>query len=69
MAGQIIQELRSGSELMREALQAHCKTLTAGYKIPRNMEVRPSLPLSGAGRILKIELREPFWKGLDRAVG
>jgi long-chain acyl-CoA synthetase len=61
--------LRPGSELTLEALQAHCRALIAGYKVPRSMEVRPSLPLSGAGKILKTELREPFWKGRDRAVG
>ncbi|KPF80193.1 class I adenylate-forming enzyme family protein [Novosphingobium sp. AAP93] len=61
--------LRPGSELSLEALQAHCRALIAGYKVPRSMEVRPSLPLSGAGKILKTELREPFWKGRDRAVG
>jgi long-chain acyl-CoA synthetase len=61
--------LRPGCELTLEALQAHCRALIAGYKVPRSMEVRPSLPLSGAGKILKTELREPFWKGRDRAVG
>lgn len=61
--------LRPGSELSLETLQAHCRALIAGYKVPRSMEIRPSLPLSGAGKILKTELREPFWKGRDRAVG
>ncbi|WP_168454914.1 class I adenylate-forming enzyme family protein [Sphingopyxis microcysteis] len=61
--------LRPGCELTLDALQAHCRALIAGYKVPRSMEVRPSLPLSGAGKILKTELREPFWKGRDRAVG
>jgi long-chain acyl-CoA synthetase len=61
--------LRPDCELTLDALQAHCRALIAGYKLPRSMEVRPSLPLSGAGKILKTELREPFWKGQDRAVG
>lgn len=61
--------LRPGCELTLEALQAHCRTLIAGYKVPRSMEIRPGLPLSGAGKILKTDLREPFWKGRDRAVG
>ena len=61
--------LRPDCELTLEALQTHCRALIAGYKVPRSMEIRPSLPLSGAGKILKTELREPFWKGRDRAVG
>ena len=60
---------RPGCELTLEELQAHCRAMIAGYKVPRSMEVRPSLPLSGAGKVLKTELREPFWKGRDRAVG
>jgi long-chain acyl-CoA synthetase len=41
----------------------------AGYKCPRSVEIRPQpLPLSGAGKILKTELRRPFWEGRDRQV-
>ena len=60
--------LRPGCTLELDALQSHCRTLIAGYKVPRSMEIMPSLPLSGAGKILKTQLREPFWKGRDRAV-
>lgn len=61
--------LRPGCELELDTLQAHCRTMIAGYKVPRSMEIRASLPLSGAGKILKTQLREPFWQGRDRAVG
>ncbi len=44
-----------------EALIAHCKTLIAGYKCPRSIELRDALPLSGAGKVLKTKLREPHW--------
>jgi len=27
-----------------------------------------SLPLSGAGKVLKTQLREPFWAGRDKRV-
>jgi acyl-CoA synthetase (AMP-forming)/AMP-acid ligase II len=27
-----------------------------------------ALPLSGAGKVLKTKLREPFWRGQERAV-
>ncbi len=43
---------------------AHCKERIAGYKCPRSVEIRQEpLPLSGAGKILKTELRAPFWEG------
>lgn len=60
--------LRPDCELELEALQTHCRAIIAGYKVPRSMEVRPSLPLSGAGKILKTELRKPFWEERDRSV-
>ncbi|MFL5818167.1 MAG: class I adenylate-forming enzyme family protein [Conexibacter sp.] len=47
----------------------HAKTLVAGYKVPKAIELRTEpLPKSGAGKILKRELRETYWQGRDRRV-
>jgi len=41
---------------------AHCKALIAGFKCPRSVSFQSEpLPLSGAGKILKTELRKPYW--------
>ena len=40
----------------------------AGYKAPRSMEFVDALPLSAAGKVLKRELRKPYWAGQERAV-
>lgn len=62
--------LKEGAEATADALMAHCKELIAGYKCPRSMSFREeALPLSGAGKILKTELRRPYWEGQDRNVG
>ncbi len=46
-----------------ETLIDHCRELIAGYKVPRSVELRDEpLPKSGPGKVLKRELREPFWK-------
>jgi long-chain acyl-CoA synthetase len=46
-----------------------CKTLIAGYKCPRSVDLRDTpLPLSGAGKVLKRELRKPFWENRERRV-
>jgi long-chain acyl-CoA synthetase len=46
-----------------------CRQHIAGYKCPRSVEIRSEpLPLSGAGKILKRELRLPFWQGRTRLV-
>ena len=58
-----------GKEVDAEALMAHCHELIAGYKCPRSVEfVNEPLPLSGAGKILKTELRKPYWQNQERQV-
>jgi long-chain acyl-CoA synthetase len=60
---------RVGANLTAEAVIAHCHTQIAGYKCPRSVEFRDTpLPLSGAGKILKRELREPFWRAYEKGV-
>ena len=43
-------------------LVAHCRGLIAGYKVPKVIELRTeALPKSAAGKVLKRELRAPYW--------
>lgn len=61
--------LNPGAEVTGEELKAHCHTLIAGYKCPRSVEFRTEpFPLSGANKVLKTELRKPFWQGRDRQI-
>lgn len=60
--------LKPGATATAEELQAHCKGLIAGYKCPRSVEFRDAMPLSGAGKMLKTELRAPFWRDKGKAV-
>jgi len=47
----------------------HTREWIAGFKVPKSVELRTEpLPLSGAMKVLKRELREPYWAGRDRAV-
>ncbi len=49
---------RPGQAPSLEELQAHCRTLIAGFKVPRSLELRDdALPLSGINKVLKTELR------------
>jgi long-chain acyl-CoA synthetase len=60
---------RDGQDLDTADLIAHCHGLIAGYKCPRGISlVTDPLPLSGAGKILKAELRKPWWEGHDKQV-
>jgi acyl-CoA synthetase (AMP-forming)/AMP-acid ligase II len=60
--------LRPGQALTLEQLGVHCHALIAGYKCPRSLQIVESLPLSGAGKLLKTQLRKPFWDGKTRNV-
>jgi long-chain acyl-CoA synthetase len=61
---------RAGRTLTSSDVISHCRTLIAGYKTPRSVEIRyEPLALSGAGKILKAPLREPFWAGREKQVG
>ncbi len=61
--------LKAGAEVSEADLIAHCKARIAGFKCPRSLVIRTGeLPKSGAGKILKTELRAPFWHDAGRAV-
>jgi acyl-CoA synthetase (AMP-forming)/AMP-acid ligase II len=48
---------RAGAEPTPTELRDHVRQLIAGYKVPRTFEFVAFVPLSGAGKILKGELR------------
>jgi long-chain acyl-CoA synthetase len=60
---------KPGAEVTADEIIAFCKERIAGYKCPRSVKVQDEpLPLSGAGKILKRDLRAPYWEGKRRAV-
>jgi long-chain acyl-CoA synthetase len=64
-----IVRLKPGQSADSDALMAHCRAHLANFKLPRTIDLRDQpLPVSGAGKILKSELRKPFWAGRSRAV-
>jgi long-chain acyl-CoA synthetase len=55
--------LRPGSSATSEDLVEHARASIAGYKLPKSVEFRTEpLPLSGAMKVLKRELRAPYWE-------
>jgi long-chain acyl-CoA synthetase len=60
---------KPGITVTEDEIIEFCKARIAGYKCPRSVTVQDGmLPLSGAGKILKRELREPYWKNKSRHV-
>ena len=61
--------LQEGAAPDDAGLIAHCRDRIAGYKLPRSfVYLSDPLPLSGAGKILKTELRKPHWDGQSKNV-
>jgi acyl-CoA synthetase (AMP-forming)/AMP-acid ligase II len=61
--------LDEGGEVTVEELQVFAKQSIAGYKVPKSIDFRDEpLPLSGAMKVLKRELRAPYWEGQERNV-
>jgi long-chain acyl-CoA synthetase len=59
---------RDGKAVSAQELIDHCRRLVASFKCPRSVDFVPALPKSGAGKILKSELRKPYWEGQERMV-
>jgi long-chain acyl-CoA synthetase len=54
--------LKAGHDATADDIIAHCRTLIGGYKVPRSVTLRAEpLPKSGAGKILKKDLRAAYW--------
>jgi acyl-CoA synthetase (AMP-forming)/AMP-acid ligase II len=47
---------------------AFARTRIAAFKVPKSVDFIDALPRNAAGKILRRQLREPFWAGLDRRV-
>jgi len=61
--------LHEGQTLTEDELRKHCAELIAGYKCPRSVTFQDEpLPVSGAGKILKTDIRKPFWEGQGKGV-
>ena len=56
------------NETLQQELSQHCESQLAKQKYPRSFEWRDSIPRSAAGKVLRRQLREPFWQDRDRAI-
>jgi acyl-CoA synthetase (AMP-forming)/AMP-acid ligase II len=58
---------RPGAEVTGAELAEHVRVRLAGYKVPKRVEFVTAIPKSGVGKILRRELRDPLWAGVERS--
>jgi long-chain acyl-CoA synthetase len=56
------------SEALAEELVSLSREKLAGYKRPRTIDWTKALPRSEAGKLLKRDLRAPYWEGTGRNI-
>ena len=56
------------SSLKEEDIISYSRTQIAAYKCPKSIEFIKELPRNPSGKILRRELRDPYWEGIDRNV-
>ena len=55
--------VREGGAMSADDVMAFARAHLAGYKVPRSVTFIDELPKTGSGKVLKRELRAPFWAG------
>ena len=60
--------LREGVELKEEEIISYARTQIAGFKCPKSINYVSELPRNPSGKILRKDLRAPYWEGKDRNV-
>jgi acyl-CoA synthetase (AMP-forming)/AMP-acid ligase II len=60
--------LKPGASASEGEIIAFAKTRIASYKSPKTIDFIEALPRNPSGKILRRELREPFWAGKERRV-
>ena len=61
--------LAPGASLTAGEITAFGKQHLASYKVPRSVDFIEELPRTGSGKILKRQLRAPYWAGRTAQVG
>jgi acyl-CoA synthetase (AMP-forming)/AMP-acid ligase II len=61
--------LRPGMTTTAEEIMGFCQGKLGGFERPRSVDFVDTLPRTPSGKVLKRELREPYWAGQSRRVG
>lgn len=60
--------LKPGTQPDADSILAFARARIAAFKAPKSVEFIEALPRNASGKILKKDLRAPYWQGKDRGV-
>ena len=60
--------VKPGMTLCADELSQYARTRIAGYKVPKSYDFVAALPRNASGKVLKRELRAPYWEGRGRQI-
>jgi acyl-CoA synthetase (AMP-forming)/AMP-acid ligase II len=60
--------LKPGSEADADSILSFARSRIGGFKVPKSVDFVAALPKNATGKVLKRELRNPYWANRDRQV-
>ena len=59
---------KPGATINPDSIMAWARERLAGFKVPKSVDVIDALPRNPSGKILRRQLREPYWEGRERQI-
>jgi len=61
--------LKPGADKDEASIIAYAREKVAAYKVPKSIDFVEAIPRNASGKVLRRELRKPYWEGRERMVG
>ena len=61
-------QVKEGETLTEAEVRTHCRANLGGFKQPSSVDFIDEIPRNLSGKILKKDLRAPYWEGQERSV-
>jgi fatty-acyl-CoA synthase len=59
---------KAGADVSEQELIGFARDKIAGYKVPKSVDFAEELPRNASGKLLKKDIRAPYWAGMERQV-